>query len=251
MPDFKFSVNRIDDHVEKIGVDVRPILEIKLEKTKLFDFANELIEKYPMLFESTVLSKNEFSMRKKFIFPGKGDLDVVTLGVTERGFVLILPRKVAALEEETNLGDTCEIVPDVLKLFRRYFPQKHIIRVGQVQEYVFDLGDVDGVKFLAKQFTKIKMPANGELKIRVNRPTDDYNRAIEMQPVQKVKRMPEMPDRQQVLGHGLKVNVDFNNRDMSTNLQNNDIRSILYESIAFNKKGLYEFLNRETGGESE
>jgi len=251
MQDFKFSVNRIDDHVERIGVDVRPILEIKLEKTKLFDFANKLIEEYPMLFESTVLSKNEFSMRKKFIFPGKGELDVVTLGVTERGLVLILPRKVAALEEETDLGDTCQIVPGVLKLFREYFPHKHIIRVGQVHEYVFDLGSVDGVRFLAKQFTKINMPANGELKIRVNRPTDDYNRIIEMQPVRKVKRMPEIPDTQQVLGHGLKVSVDFNNRDMSTNLQNSNIMSILYESIEFNKKGLYEFLNRETGGESE
>lgn len=251
MEEFRFSVNRIDDHVEKIGVDVRPILEMRLEKTKLFDFANELIEKYPMLFDSTVLSKNEFSMRKKFIFPGKGEADLVTLGVTERGFVLILPRKVAVLEEETDLGDTCQIVPDVLKLFRKYFPHKHIIRVGQVHEYVFDLGGVDGVRFLAQQFTRINMPANGELKIRVNRPTDDYNRIIEMQPVQKVKRVPEIPDTQQVLAHGLKVSVDFNNRNMSTDLQNNDIKSILYESIDFNKKGLYEFLNRETGGESE
>ena len=91
------------------------------------------------------------------------------------------------------------------------------------------------------------MPANGELKIRMNRPTDDYNRIIEISPVQKLEQAPEMPGGQTVIAHGLKVSVDFNNRDMHSDLDTNKIRGIIQSSIEFNKKELYDFLNM-TGG---
>ena len=65
---FSFGPNHIDDHMEKVGVDVRPVIECKMERTKLFEFGNRLVDQYPGLFESLVQSPNDFQIRKKFIF---------------------------------------------------------------------------------------------------------------------------------------------------------------------------------------
>ncbi|MHC4258830.1 MAG: hypothetical protein ACYSTF_00230 [Planctomycetota bacterium] len=250
MQDFEFKPVHIEDHVEKIGLDVRPIIECKLEKTKLFDFANKLVEQRPDIFESLVQSPNEFNMRKRFIFPGKGELDLVTLAISGRGPVFIFPRRIAVFDEDTDLGRTDEIVLTCIKLFRGYFPQKHIIRLGQINEYIFSVGSTHSMQLLSDRFTKINVPTNGELKLRINIPTDDYNRVIEMQPVQKVERAPDVPGEAQVQAYGVKVCVDFNNRDMTGNLQNNTMQSIIYDSTEFNKKALYDFLNRTVRGDS-
>lgn len=243
MEDYKISTSSIEDHIEKIGIDVRPIIELKMEKDHLYNFYNQLIEKYPNLFESLVQSPNSFQVKKKFIFPGKGELELATLAITQRGLVLIVPRKVVIFDEQTNMDETEKIVIEFLKIFRKNFPHKKICRVGQVNEYVFTLGQNRSVQFLAERFTRIRMPSDGELRIRVNRPVDDYNRVIEMQPVQKMEQAKEIPGEQHVVAYGLKVVVDFNNRDMSKDLDTDRIRGIIQSSIQFNNKELYEFLN--------
>jgi hypothetical protein len=245
MQDFCFSQGNIEDHVEKIGIDVRPIIECKLEKTKLFELTNALIEEYPNLFESSVQSPNEFSLRKKFIFPGKGEADLPTLVISGRGPVFIFPRKISLLQEETTLGKSEDIIAKCLRHFQRYFGHKNIIRVGQVNEYIFDVGQRDSVKLLAERFTRINVPPNGELRIRVNRPDDDYNRIVQMEPVQKRERSPELGGFGNIVAYGIKVIVDFNNRDVSTPLKEDKIKAIIYASEIFNNTDLYKFLNCE------
>jgi hypothetical protein len=251
MATIKISQERIDEHIEKIGVDIRPAIECRMERQKLFDFSNALVEKWPRLFESIVQSANEFSIRKKFIFPGKGEADIVTLGITARGPVFIFPRILSVFQEETDLGSSEEVVYSSLKLFHERFPHIGIVRVGQVNEYIFDLGPMDSMKFLAEHFTKIKVPVNGELRLRINRPSDDYNRIIDMQATKKIERTPEMPGADNIVGYGLKVTVDFNNRDASKPIDDTRIRAIIYESTEFNKTDLYTFLNCERGGDAQ
>jgi len=243
MENYKISISNIEDHIEKIGIDVRPVIELKMEKDHLYNFYTRLIEVYPNLFESLVQSPNDFQIKKKFIFPGKGELETATLAITQRGLVLIIPRKVVIFDEQTNIDETEKMVVEFLKIFRQSFPHKKICRVGQVNEYVFTLGQQRGVQFLAERFTKIKMPPDGELKIRVNRPVDDYNRIIEMQPVQKIEQSLKTPGEQHLIAYGLKVIVDFNNRNMTEDLNIDSIRGIIQSSIEFNNKELYEFLN--------
>ena len=93
------------------------------------------------------------------------------------------------------------------------------------------------------------MSSDGEIRLRVNRPIDDYNRIIELQPVAKKKVGPQPYSREgDVVGYGLKVIVDFNNRDMSKSLETDDIRRIIQASVEFNEGLLYEFLN---GGDND
>ena len=47
----------------------------------------------------------------------------------------------------------------------------------------------------------------------------------------------------------MKVIVDFNNRDMSENLDDGRILAILHEARQYNDNQLYDFLNRSSGGE--
>ncbi len=246
---FNFGPNHIDDYVEKVGVDVRPVIECKMERTKLFDFGNRLVDEYPGLFESLVQSPNDFQVRKKFIFPGKGETDMTTLAVTVRGPLFIFPRRVSVFDEDTDVESTKEIVKKGLRLFREIFPLKKIVRVGHVNEYIFSTDVAESTQLVAERFTKIRVGAGGELSLRVNRPVDDYNRIIQLEPVTKLKTSMHSPDRQEVKGYGLKVCVDFNNRDMTQELDETRILHILHDSQQFNDEKLYEFLNG--AGEAE
>ena len=240
---FSFGPNHIDDHMEKVGVDVRPVIECKMERTKLFEFGNRLVDQYPGLFESLVQSPNDFQIRKKFIFPGKGETDMTTLAVTVRGPLFIFPRKVSVFDEETNVEPSEEIVKHGLRLFREIFPLKKIVRVGHVNEYIFSTDVTESTQLVAERFTKIKVGVGGELSLRVNRPVDDYNRIVQLEPVAKLKTSMHSPYEGEVKGYGVKVNVDFNNRDMTQELDESRILHILHDSWQFNKDQLYAFLN--------
>jgi len=245
---FEFSHTYIDDHTEKVGIDIRPVIEYKLDRHKLFEFGNKLVDKYPNLFESLVQSPSEFLIRKKFIFPGKGEIDLPTMAVSQRGPVFIFPRKIVAFEEETDLDRSDVIVVDCLKIFRETFPGKKALRIGQVNEYIFSTTQLDSTKLISERFTQISVPPNGEIRLRINCPSDDYNRVIELEAVRKIEPVPEIPDRNQTKGYGVKVTVDFNNREMSKDLDTDDIRIILHKASEYNQNNLYQFLNGSSEG---
>jgi hypothetical protein len=206
-----------------------------------------LTDKYPHLFESLVQSPTDFHIEKKFIFPGKGEANCSTLVIAQRGPVFIFPIRLSILGEETDLqsSDIQDVVIEGLNIFRKTFPTKHLLRVGLVNEYIFDTGMADSTKIVAGRFTKVPVPPNGEIMLRVNRPDDDFNRRIEIEAVKKVERMPEIPGQQNIKSYGVKVIVDFNNRNMSQDLEKNVIRNILSEAERYNKEELFTFLNGE------
>jgi len=246
---FKFSPSKIDDHTEKVGVDIRPVIECKLEQTKLFDFGRKLVDKYPNLFESLVQSPTDFHIKKKFIFPGKGEAELTTLGITQRGLVFIFPRKVGVFEEETELNSVRDIVLDCLKIFRSVFPEKKVFRVGLINEYYFNTGLLESTRLVSERFTKLVVPPDGEITIVINRPNDDYNKRIQLEAVRRIEAIPEMPSRAQTKNYGVKVIIDFNNRDMSQDMNEGNILAVLHEAQQYNDKDLYEFLNG-SGGEN-
>ena len=245
---FKFSDRNIDEHTEKVGVDIRPVIECKLDRVKLFDIGQKLVDKYPNLFESLVQSPTEFHIRKKFILPGKGEADLLTLAITPRGVVFVFPRRLGVFEEDIQLDNIRDISLSGLKIFRETFPGKIICRVGLVNEYIFDTGPEPSIDVVCKRFTRVTVPSNGEIALTINRPDDDYNRKIQLQPVLKLEKVPEMLDKQQIRSYGVKVVVDFNNRDMSQNLGDDKILGIIHKAQEYNEKELYEFLNGSFGG---
>lgn len=246
---FIFSKSKIDEHIEKVGVDIRPVIECKLDRVKLFDIGQKLVDKYPNLFESLVQSPTEFHIRKKFIFPGKGEADLLTLAITPRGVVFIFPRRLSMFEEDIQFNNIQDISLEGLKIFRKTFPERVICRVGSVNEYIFDTGPIISTELVCSRFTKVSIPSNGEIILTINCPDDDYNKKIQLQPMRKLEKVPEIPDRKQVQSYGVKVIVDFNNRDMSQNLDDDKILTIFHKAQQYNDKELYEFLNGSLGGE--
>jgi hypothetical protein len=240
---YQLTSAKIDDHVEKIGVIVRPIIEHKLEDSHLYQLYQDLIGKYPNLFESLIKSPVDLQIRKKLVFPGKGEIDAITLGVTQKGPVFMVPRKLSVFEEETSFGDIIDIAIDCIDIFKKNFPHKLICRVGHINEYIFNLGTENSVLFLTKRFTRLKVPSNGEIEIRVNSPTDDHNRNIQLKPAVKKPIRQDIQEIENVKAYGLRVIVDFNNRDMNSNLNDDDIRAIIQASLQYNEKELFAFLN--------
>jgi hypothetical protein len=243
---YSITTSKIENHIEQIGVNVNPIIENKLEEPHLFRLYQDLAEKLPNLFESLLKSPTELQIRKKLVFPGKGEIDVITMVIKQSGPVFMIPRKISFFDEQTSFGDIIDIAITCIDIFRKNFPHKPIRRVGHINEYIFTLGTEISVPFLAKRFTRIKVPSNGEIDIRVNRPTDDHNRNIRLRPVVKKQLQPNIPGIEDVKAYGLSVSVDFNNRDMSQDLSNDDIRSIIQTSIQYNEKDLYAFLNGDS-----
>ena len=240
---FKFSKAKIDEHTIKVGVDIRPVIECKLDRVKLFDVGQKLVDNYPNLFESLVQSPTEFLIRKKFIFPGKGEADLPTLAITPRGVVFIFPQILSMFQEEITLNSIDDVSLDGLKIFRGSFPGKIICRVGLVNEYIFNTGPMDSTKLICSRFTKVNVPHNGEIFLSINRPDDDYNRKIQLKAVQKIEKNPDIPSVDQVQSYGVQVIVDFNNRDMSKDLDDDRILGVLHKARQFNDKELYDFLN--------
>lgn len=243
MTQFTFTKTKIEEYVEKIGVEVRPIIDHKLEDQRMYHLYQDLVEHLPLLFESLLKSPVDLQIRKKLVFLGKGEVDAITLVITQKGPVFMVPRKLSIFDEETSFGDITDIAHKCIDIFKKNFPHKTIRRVGHVNEYIFALGSESSVPFVANRFTRLTVPPNGEIELKINRPTDDYNRIIQLRPVFKKQMRSNIDEIDDVKAYGLKVMVDFNNRDMNRNLDNDDIRAIIQSSIEYNEKDLYAFLN--------
>ena len=72
-----------------------------------------------------------------------------------------------------------------------------------------------------------------------------------MQPVlkQEIILQPKPTNTPRIEAYGLRVTVDVNNRDMSRDLNDDDIRRIIQTSIEYNSIALYKFLNHLEGEE--
>jgi hypothetical protein len=239
---YTFSKTKIEEYTEKVGVDIRPVIEFRLDREKLFDIGQKLVDKYPNLYESLTQSPTDFRISKKFIFPGKGEAEITTLAITQRGPVFIFPHKIAVLGEEIELNDVYDIAAECIKIFHNIFPKKKLLRVGLVTEYIFDTADLDSTKLIAERFTKVHVVPQ-EIMLSINCPTDDHNRKIQIEALRKLEPMSEIPGRMETKGYGVKVMVDFNNREMTRDLNPGDILRILHEGKQYNQEEIYEFLN--------
>jgi len=240
---FTFTPARIEHLEEKIGCDIRPAIEMKLDRPHLIDFGNDLTDKYPNLYESTVQSPNQFLAQKRFIFPGKGEAEIITLVVKPSGPLFVFPRVLGPIEEETDLPRCDDIITDLVAIFRNRFTTRKIIRVGLITEYVFSTGAYDSTELVCGRFTKLKVPPKGDLFLKLNHCCDQFNRLITIEPMTKRRFNPTKPTEVEPAGFAIKVTVDFNNRNMTEDLKEEDIVNLMHAAKNYNKKELYEFLN--------
>ena len=247
MPGYQFHKSRIEGHVEEIGVDVRPVIEVRAERTKLSDYGMWLTNQWPALYENIVLGPSSFFITKNFIFPGKGEVEHPTFVLTNRGLVFIFPRLLGMGEAWGSLV-TRDVVMPALEEFKKRWPQCKLVRVGKVNKFMFECAGEYALEVLAKRFTRLTVPPNGELSIMINLPTDDYNRIIKMHPLTKMEAGPGGGPDPKAVGSGVLVEVDFNNREMDEDLSKDRWLVILHEADSFCEEGLYDFLN---GGQAQ
>jgi len=247
MAEYTFSTSRIDHHVEHIGIDVRPVIEVRYDRAKLDQYAAWLTEKWPTFYESTVIGPTDFRLTKRFVFPGQGETEHLTFGLTNRGPSFAFPKLISPFNQEVELPQGLsvnEIVREALAEFRRMWPQCNHIRCGKVTEYIFDCGEYGALEVLRQRFTRWpSIPATGELRIRVNLPDDDYNRIIQMEPVAKAQVTAAGIVQEEGLGSGIKIRADVNNRDTSNDMDAGRQRAVLDRADRFFTDELLPILN--------
>ena len=127
---YEFTISRAIGWTERIGVDVRPPLEIGLEEERFQTFSKEARRSFPQLFDRMVLGAQQFEMLKTLAYAGKPEFEVHTFVMTPRGPVFVFPRRIVEIDLEPDLPETNETFVASFKKFLDCFPTHKVIRVG-------------------------------------------------------------------------------------------------------------------------
>ena len=134
------------------------------------------------------------------------------------------------------------------KKFLDCFPTHKVIRVGKVNEYIFECGELNSLQLVSERFVKMPIPQGGEIRIRANFRAEDYNRILTIEPVKQMRRTgPHTPPEPK--GFGVKVTVDFNNANLGKEMQQADWLTVLVSADLFVKGELFDILNGKRGDE--
>lgn len=245
---YEFTISHAIGWIERIGVDVRPPLEIRLEEDRFQTFSKQARRSFPQLFDRMVLGAQQFEMLKTLAYPGKPEIEVRTFVMTPRGPLFAFPRRIAEIDLEPDLPETNETFVACFKNFLECFPTHKVIRVGKVNEYIFECGELDSLQLVSGRFVKMEIPQEGEILIRANFRTADHNRILTIEPVKQMRRTgPYTPPEPK--GFGVKVTVDFNNANLGKEMQQADWLTVLVSADLFVKGELYDILNGKRGDE--
>lgn len=189
-----------------------------------------------------VVGKQRFEMLKTLEYPGKPTADVVTYTMTERGPVIVVPRRISEINLEPDLPEINDVFVDCMEYFLEVFKGRRVIRVGKVNEYVFECGNTKSLELVAKRFSRIEVPDQGEISIRFNLPDESHNHIFTIEPVEQKRVQAGQP--MDHISFGVKLVVDVNNRDVKQELAKTDWLTILGLADDYNRKGVFDVLNR-------
>jgi len=241
MKPYEFSKPKIVHWVERIGADIRPQIDINLDQEACNRFSKWARETYPPLFDRMVLGHQRFEMLKTLEYPGKPSVDLTTFAMTPRGPVFMVPRQISQFDLEPDLPAIDEVFVKSMKRLRVEFPGRRVLRAGKVNEYIFDCDQKPSVELVSRMFSRINVPDDGELFIRVNLRDAEYNRILTLEPVIGQRQaQPGAPV--ETVGFGVKITVDLNNRE-TKDLEEHDWKRILDAADEYNQEGMYRFLN--------
>jgi hypothetical protein len=254
---YEFNIEQISQHVVKYGVDVRPAISIKDDKTKLQDYCNRLIEQFPQAFETIVSGPRELRVQKTFVLAGDKRIELPTFLLTGRGPVFTFPQRLFINEvQNIDIPEKDKIFRKALEELRNTFADKKIPRVGVINELVFDTGEVDSVQILASNLKNdVWREKLKNLTITLQTPTQDKNINLQIRPThaqQSGKGAVELTgaesDAARYEGNirfGLIVNIDINNQQTRNNLTLAEVNDILAFADDYVPDELIKFLNNE------
>ncbi len=244
---YLFDKENISQHVVKYGVDVRPAIDIKDDKTKLQDYCNWLIEQFPQVFETIIAGPRELRVQKTFILAGGKQIELSTFLLTGRGPVFTFPQRLFINEvQDIVISDREKIFRKALDQLRSIFNDVTVPRVGVVNETVFDTGELNSVQILASNLkNELWRERIKNLNIRLQAPTEDKNINLEIKPTHARHAGKAPMEYGGNIRFGLIVNVDINNLQIKDDLTGAEINDILAFADDYVPDELIKFLNNE------
>jgi len=250
MTEFEFTPARIDQHTIGIGVDVRPPIELALDRLRIQEFYNQVSEQFPKLFADLSQSKDKFQISKDIPVLGKGKITVPTFTLTQRGPVFNFPITLPGFLEDHEWSKTLnEDVIKCLETFHRHLPGTQFFRIGKVRNLVFHCEGADGSEVFSKRFCPHAPKGSEELMVGWNDPDEQYNRKLTANTIQKgqVVQRDVGGTIQPVLvpqgEHGINVTFDVNNRRLDEPLDGGQMKITLDHADELYNEYFYGILN--------
>jgi len=245
---YLFDKEHISQHVVKYGVDIRPAIMLKQDKTKLQEYCNWLIEQFPEVFETLLVGPKQLRVQKNFLLPNTKRVEMPTFVLTHRGPVFTFPERIYIDEvQDLDVPEKDKIFRKALDELRSQFVGRRIMRVGVIHEFVFDTGEINSVEIIASNLKNdVWKERIRNLSIRLETPKEGKNINLEIRPTQ-LRRVGRGGGnaRSQNIGFGIIVNVDINNQQIKDDLTRAEVRDIVTFANDYVPEELIRFLNNE------
>lgn len=248
MANLHLSVEDLDVHVVKMGLDVHPPVVIGEERTRLHIFADEAREALPHLYDKVVESNTEFTISGTFrgkAHAGSPSAVVPTFAMTNRGPCFVFPLRLPAPIGTTDLDaeEWLLAFDTVRKLFFSSLPGRDCIRIGLVRELGFRTGTTPCTELLTTKMSlgeakliggqKLLGYRDGKCNVRISIEPGELALQTTLAVGTKVS---------QPAGYGLQVTLDVNNHELRV-LTDTDIDEILERASSFWPDVLIDYLN--------
>ena len=246
---YQFDKEHISQHVVKYGVDVRPAIVLKQDKTKLQDYCNALIEQFPQVFETLVAGPKQLRIQNTFLLSNNKRAEMPTFILTARGPLFTFPQRLYIDGiQDLDIPQKDKIFRKALDEFRAKFIDRAIPRVGVVHEFIFDTGQVDSVQILASNFKNdVWRQRAKNLRILLETPMEEKNVNVQIRPTQlrRITRGDDANVPAQDMAFAIIVNADINNQNIKGDLTSSEVRDIVAFANDYVPEELIKFLNNE------
>ena len=247
MENFIFNENDISQHIVRYGVDIRPPIQPKQERGNLQDYCNWLIERFPQAFETLLSGPDKTAVQKSFFTSGNKRAELPTFAMTRRGPLYTFPvRLLVEKVEDFDIREKNKIFRSAIDKFKETFASK-IVRVGVVNEIIFDCGNINPVDIIANAISKeVWKEGLRNIRIHLENPGGGCNVNIDLAPAyaQQVIRSTTGAKRKSI-GFGISVRLDINNQKMTEELDKDMVAAILAFAEDYVPDKLVKFLNNE------
>jgi hypothetical protein len=243
------TLDDLQHHVVKYGLDVFPPLDVRTETTRPPDLFRSLHERWPGFYEELSFrpESNDFRILRSYQSQ-TATANVATFTLTQRGPVFTFPLCLDPLGEFNRDANLDEVFAGSLAETRRHFPGMQILRVGLVRELVFATGQASSIPYLSARFGGFPgaAPAGGNALLLFRDERCNIRVAIETIRIHRQARTPTNQVLEDSSEYGLKVEFDVNNIDMRPQPES-DIAVTLERAHSLWPRQLLEFLNSGGG----
>ncbi len=241
-----FDIESISQHIVKYGVDVRPPIVPEQEKTKLQDYCNWLIEQFPEVFETLLSGPKQLQIQRTFELADGKRIQIPTFVLTTRGPVFTFPQRMYINQvHDLEITQHGKIFRKAIEELRAIFADRRVPRVGVVNEFVFDTGQVNSLEIITSNLkSDLWRQRAKNLRIIIEVPTEDKNINLEIKPTY-LKHTVNGKVHTEDIRFGIIVNVDINNRQIRESLTRAEITDICAFADDYIPEELIRFLNNE------